>query len=130
MIHNVAALLRAQFPTETFYVNGITGDAPARCARIDDTGGSERPWTLFGSMTAQVRTRDVDAPKARKFAHDIFLFLTSRFGLILPAATVDGVVYPAVQTGQISATQVPYNLGFDDEGRSNFTCNYQFIRKR
>ena len=130
MIHNLAALLRTQFPTLTIFVNGITGAAPDRCLRLDDSGGSEKPWTLYDNYGVQLRARDVDAPKARKLIYDVYLYLTSRFGLILPSATVDGVVYPAVQTAQISATQMPFNLGFDDEGRSNYTCNFQIIRQR
>ena len=130
MIYNLAEYLRAKFVGLTIFVNGITGTAPERCLRLDDSGGNEKAWTLYGSYAIQVRARDVDAPKSRKLMDDVFQDLTGRFGLILPSATVDGVVYPAVQTAQISATQLPFNLGFDDEGRNNYTCNFQIIRQR
>lgn len=135
MIYNLVELLRNQFPTETIYANGrvlIAGQEsiPDRNILVNETGGNEKPWILYHEPTYQIITRDKDAPKARKLAFDVFEFLTSRFGLILPAITVDGTVYPDIQTAQISAIQIPYNLGADSEGRIEYTTNYKIIIMR
>jgi len=135
MIYNLAQLLRAKFPTETFYVNGrvlLAGQTaiPDRCVLLTDPGGTEQPWTQYQHLTVQVIARDVDAPHARELAHSVFEYLTGRFGVVLPAITVDGVVHAAVLTAQISAIQVPYNLGADEEGRIEYANNYQVIRER
>ncbi len=135
MIYNFAQLLRAQFPTEVVYVDGrvkLAGQAsiPARCLLVIDTGGVEKPWILRQTATVQVMARDVDAPGARKLAHDVFNFVTSRFGLILPQVTVKGTVHPQVSTAQISATQMPYDLGPDEDGRFEYVTNYEIIRER
>lgn len=135
MIYNFAQLLRTQFPTEVVYVDGrvkLTGQQtiPSRCLLVVDTGGVERPWILRQTATVQITARDVDAPRARKLAHDVFNFITSRFGLILPQITVGGVSYPQVQTAQISATQLPYDLGPDEDGRFEYVVNFEIIRER
>ncbi len=135
MIYNLTQLLRTQFPTETVYVNGRvvkTGQSsvPNRNLLVMETGGTEKPWVKYQVLTAQVIARDVDAPRARALAYSVFTFLTSRFGLELPQVTVGGTVFPKVVTAQISAIQVPYNLGPDEEGRVEYVCNYQVIKGR
>ena len=130
MIYNLVQLLRVQFPTVPIYANTRAGAVEDRHLLVFESGGAEKPHILYNTSTYQLFARDVDAPKARQLAFDVFHFLTSRFGLILPQATVDAVVYPQIQTAQISAIQVPYNLGQDDEGRTEYVCNYQIIWKR
>lgn len=137
MIYNLAALLRAQFPAERFYVHGRVAvppetTVPERCHVLNDSGGSEQP-TLpprYQVLTVQLISRDRDGPRAKKMAEDVFAFLQGRFGLVLPTATVAGVVYPAVTTAQISALQVPTSLGPDEDGRHEYSTNYQVIKER
>jgi hypothetical protein len=130
VIYNLVEYVRAQMPTETVYVNGRNSPSPDRCLLLNEGGGSEQPWTKFDRATVQVIARDVDSPKARKLAYAVLVLLTNRFGLILPQAVVDGVTYAAVVTGQISAIQLPYPLGPDDDGRYEFSNNYQVIMER
>lgn len=135
MIYNLAQLLRTQLPTETIYIDGrvkLPGQSniPTRNLLLTDTGGTEMPWILRQNLTVQIIARDADAPKARALAYSVFTFLTSRFGLVLPQITVGGVVHAQIVTAQISAIQVPYNLGPDEEGRIEYVCNYQVIKER
>lgn len=135
MIYNLAQLLRTQFPTETVYVNGrvkLAGQqhVPARNVLLIDNGGTEKPWVKYQTCTVQVVARDVDAPKAKVLADALFVYVTSRFGLILPAITVDGVVHAQVSTAQISALQVPYYLGPDEDGRHEYVFNITIIKER
>lgn len=132
LIYNYVQLLRDQFTTEVIYANIKYKEASQefvsdRCLIVTETGGSEQPWTQYGEPTIQVIARDFDAPDARKLAWDVFEYITSRFGLILPAVTVKSVTYPSIQTAQISAIQRPQSIGSDENGRTIFTTNYKFI---
>lgn len=135
MIYNLVEYLRAEFPAEIIYTNartpiGIDEEIADRCSLIRETGGPEQPWTGYVEKTAQILSRDKDTPKARKLAWDIYNKIQSIFGLILPAATIDGIVYPAIQTAQMSSIQQPYCLGDDGEGRMEFTTNFKIIYRR
>lgn len=135
MIYNFVQYLEDEFPSELIYTNTrllISGQEyiPDRNVLVKETGGAEKPWIKYVEKTVQILTRDVDSPKSRKLAWDIYQNITSRFGLVLPAAAVDGVNYPEIQTSQISALQEPYCLGADDSGRIEFTTNYKIIYKR
>jgi hypothetical protein len=135
MIYNLVEYLRGQFPLEKFYCNlknlEITQTSiPDRIVIVNETGGNEMPYFLYVKQTAQIRCRDFDVTKTHRLAWAIFKNITSRFGLILSAVTVDGVVFPAIQTAQISAIQLPQNMGVDAEGRTEFVNNYEIIYRR
>lgn len=135
MFYNLVEYLRTEFPAETIYNNTrillATQDSiPDRCVCVQDTGGPEEPWIQDADKGVQIITRDIDDPKARKIAWDIFEKITSRFGLILPAAAVDGTNYPEIQTSQISANQHPSSLGADETGRIMYTTNYLIKYRR
>lgn len=135
MIYQFTEYLKNQFPAEVIYCNGrilLSGQTaiPDRNLLINETGGIEQPWTQYVEKTVQIIARDFAVPKARKLAWDIYEHITSRFGLQLPLVTVDGVVYNSIQSAQITALQEPFNLGADEEGRSQFTTNYKIIYNR
>lgn len=132
MIYNLVQYLRTKFPAEVFYINdryktSTQESIPDRNVVVKDTGGTEKPWTRYREQTVQILTRDKSDPLAETLINNIFEELTSRFGEILPAKIVSGVSYPAVQIAQISAIQVPYSLGADEEGRMEWTVNFKFI---
>jgi len=129
MIYNLVEHLKTQFANERIYCNAriqvATEDfIPDRCVLVTETGGGETPWFQYVRKTVQILCRDFDIPKTRKLAWDIYSFITSRFGLILPQVVVDGVTYPAIQTAQISAMQEPFCLGADETSRIEFTTNF------
>jgi hypothetical protein len=72
-------------------------------------------------------TRDIDPVRARELAYSLYAQLDNRFGLILPAVTVAGELYPEKQIAQISAESTPQSLGTDESGRYEFVTNYRFI---
>lgn len=135
MVYNLTKHLRDKLPAETIYTGQRVKTAgqsviPARCLLVKESGGTEGPWTQYQVLTVQIIARDVDGPKARALAYLVYDELQGRFGLLLPQATVDGVVHGQVKTAQISAIQVPYDLGPDEEGRTEYVTNYQIIRER
>lgn len=129
MIYNLAAYLRAHFPTVTIFAverKSIGGaPVPTRCVLLVPGSGSDQGWTGFGFQMAQAIARDETAAKAMKLADDVFNYLNGRWGQKLPTITVDGTVYPEIQTGQITAVARPESLGEDEEGRTEFSTNFQ-----
>lgn len=131
MIYNFTQLLKDQFPSETIYTNGrlsIGGaEIPDRNLLVNESGGVERPWIRTKTATVQIIARDRDTVACRDLAYDVFNFLTSRFGLLLPSVIVGGLTYPEFKSAQITAIQLPYNLGSDEEGRIEYSTNYEII---
>lgn len=130
MIYNLTQLLKTQFPTETFYANqemttqGIVADK--RCI-VAESGGTERPDTRLVRQRVQFNVRATDGPKARAFAYQIYDYLQSRWGVILPSVTVDGVLFPQIESAELSSIQTPQSMGKDDSGRSVFIFNFIVI---
>lgn len=135
MIYNLVEFLKNEIPTEVFYTNerrklATQQGIPDRCVLIREGAAPETPWFKFVRKNVQVLVRDKSAPAARKLAWDIMELLTSRFGLIFPVVVVGGDNFPEIQIAQISAIQQPYDLGVDEEGRTEFVNNYQIIYRR
>jgi hypothetical protein len=134
MIYNLVQYLKTELPTETIFANLYLKINPAvqlpdRLVLVRETGGTETAWFQFQSRSIQIIARDIDPVKARKLILDINDKINNKFGLILPAVTVDGTVYPAVETAQISINTLPQSVGFDPEGRSEFSVNYRILLK-
>ncbi len=135
MFYNFIQYLRDEFPAETIYSNGrilIAGQTviPDRNLLVNESGGGEQPWTQYSQPTVQIIARDFAVTDARKLAWDIYNKISSKFGQQFPLATVDGIVYNAIQSAQITGLQEPFNLGPDIEGRYEFTTNYKIIYNR
>lgn len=132
VVYNLVKYIRDEFPLETIFANERIKTAtqiPDRCILITETGGQEKP--VLSIPTFQILVRDVDNVSTRKLAYEIYYKLQSesliggRFGLILPAVTVKGTLYPQIQTAQISALATPLSIGKDAEGRTEFSMNFQ-----
>lgn len=135
MIYNLSEYFKNKFPAELFYTNGriklaLQDIIPDRNVLLLGSGGGETPWVQWRSSTVQILCRDADTVRASELADTIFDDIVSRFGLILPTAIVDGAVYPPIQTGAITAIQVPYNLGAIDDGRYLVTFNLMIKYRR
>lgn len=135
MIYQFIQYLKTEFPAELIYTNErilISGQTviPDRNILIIETGGPPQPWTKYTEKSIQIICRDSATPKTRKLAWDIFNNITDRFGLQLPLATVDGIIYNSIQSAQITAIQEPQSIGADKEGRSRFSTNYKIIYNR
>ena len=135
MIFQLQQYLEAYFPTESIFSNlAIKVDSavilPDRLVIISEGPGTTQPRTGYTNKGLHVFTRDIDPVKARKLAYDIFGYLNDTYSLSLSAITVDGDVYPAMDILQISANGDPQSIGFDDEGRAEWTTNYRVIFRR
>lgn len=123
--------MRDSFPSDTFFLNVQLSQNEISDRRVlIQIGGNETPWTLFNRLTAQILVRDIEHVTAEKLATDIYYLLHGKFGLVLPAVTVGIVSYDSITAAQINGIQYPYCLGMDDNGRVEFTANYQVIYRR
>jgi hypothetical protein len=132
MIYNLVQYLNDNFPGETIYRNvrhprGGAKKVPARCVLVREQGGDPKAWDGFTQQTFQILTRDKDMPKARELAYGIYKEIHDRYGLILPADTIDGTIYPAIQTAQITGINLPQSIGNDDNGYAEYSTNYTII---
>lgn len=126
IIYNLKKYLENEFPGESFRI-GMDNNDPDRVVYISDFGGTETPWFEYHAKSIQVITRDADTPKAHKLSLDIYDKLNRKFGLILPSNTIDAIVYPQIQTAQLSGNALPGYIGEDDNGRHEFSTNYRLI---
>jgi hypothetical protein len=132
MIYGFCKHLENELPGETVFRNTRVKIAPAnqvpdRYILVLEITGTRTPWFGYVEQSMQVITRDISTPKARKLAYDVHEIFRTTIGLILPADTVDGIVYPAFQVAQISSVSEPQSIGADENGRMEFSTNYKVI---
>lgn len=134
VVYNLVQYLRDNLPGETIFSNEKTeigNQVPERYSVVRYTGGRE--VEVLEDTTVQIKSYDSYNVAAAKFAFDIYELLqgdskrNGRFGLILPATTVDGVLYPEVTVARITAIQRPESLGVDSNGSSEYTQNFQLF---
>ena len=137
MIYNFYKFLKDEFPTENFYPNTKfikTGNSqvPDRMAILIEQPGETQAWFHLITTSIQVLTRDNDAPGARALAFLIYDKIqdAAEFGKILPAVTVDSVLYPQIQIDQITPFGPPQSLGMNEEKKAEFSTNYKIIYRR
>jgi hypothetical protein len=136
MIYQLRQDLEDNFPAESIFANMLgkifpSETVPDRCVLIQESSSNPpEPRTGFTSKGLQVISRDLDPVKARKLAWDFFEYLNDKFSIILNTVTIDGNVYPSVFILQISANAEPQSIGYDEQGRAEFTTNYRIIYRR
>jgi hypothetical protein len=132
MIWNMQRYLELKFPNEIIFANirykQFPEDAcPDRNVLIIETTGTEGALFKYKQMFLQFISRDIDAVKARSLAELFYNELHGRFGLHLPAVNVGGVVYPEIETGQISSQSTPQSIGEDEGGRPEFSFTMKIL---
>lgn len=134
MIYNFCKHLEDELGEVVFRNNRVktnpSSQIPARNILVIEGPATRTPWFGYIEQSMQVITRDEDTPKARALAYDVHDIYKGTFGLILPADTVDGTLFPAFQTLQISSISEPQSLGADRNGRMEFSTNYKVIYRR
>lgn len=100
---------------------------PDRFIQLIEEGGDTTAWSNFTTYQLQCICRDIDSPKARVLAYVVYHLLNDRFGLELPSKTVDGIFYASIKFAQISANSEPAFIGYDENGRAEYSNTYRFI---
>jgi len=123
MIYNLAQYLIVNLPLIKFVVNGFSPDSSQDEIMVSETGGEPQHWYERTDWAVQILSRAKNVNTAKKQIDDVYNKLKNRFGLLLPQVTIDGVLYPAVKTYQISPIQTPGYLGADEENIEMFSFN-------
>lgn len=123
MIYNLAQYLIEKLTTINFVVNGFSPDSKQDEVMISETGGEPQHWHNRTDWAVQILSRGKNVNVAKKQIDDVYEELKNRIGLLLLQATVGGVIYPAVQTYQISPIQTPGYLGANEENMEMFSFN-------
>ncbi len=130
VLYPLVQYLDNEFPGEIIYAAireklATQDNIPDDNIVIKDTGGSDTPHYRWVIHAVQIIVRDIDNPKAKILALKIYDKIHGVFGLILPQVVVDGEIFEQIVTQQINGIQRPFSIGVDDNGRSQYTTNYQ-----
>ncbi|MHA1302138.1 MAG: phage tail terminator protein [Candidatus Heimdallarchaeaceae archaeon] len=127
MIYNLAQHLIVNLPTINFVVNGFSPDSNQDEVMISETGGEPQHWYNRTDWTVQILSRGKNVSIAKSNIDSVYNLLKNKIGLLLPKVTVEGIVYPAIQTYQISPIQTPGYLGTNEENMEMFSFNLIII---
>ena len=126
MIFNLVEYLNTQLTPLIFTSNGWLKDTPEEALAVIENGGSVPAWINRKDFAIQILSRANSKVLARKNANTVFDYLNNRFsGLVIPAVTVEAVVYPAVTTYQILANQIPGYIGSTDANLEMYSVNFR-----
>jgi hypothetical protein len=120
MIYNLAQYLRDNLAGLVIVVNGFSQDTVADANCLNLGSGFEQPWFDRQDTLVTVYSRAISGPTAYYQNNKIYDLIKKRYGIILPAITVDGVIYPEVKTWAIRPVNRPQYAYDDDEKRPTY----------
>lgn len=129
MIYNLVKYLLTTLSSIVFVANGFNPDSESNEVMISETGGDPKHWYDRTDWTVQVISRSLNVDLAKRNIESVYNLLKNKFGIQFPAITVGGVLYPALQTYQISPLQTPGYLGADDRHLEMFSFNLTITTK-
>ena len=124
ILYNVIKHLVDQSLGHTIVAGALTEKSAADCIAITQSGGDPEHYYDRTDWRFQVLSRASNDILAQTQCFAVYDELKNRFGLILPAKTVDSVVYPAVTTFQISPIQAPSGIGVDQANLFLWVYNF------
>lgn len=127
--YNLTQHLIDTFASYNFVTNGFAEDTVDNVIMIQNNGGDVDHWYDRTNYSIQILGRNNSVVTGKEQIVNVYNELKNRFGLLLPAVTVDSVVYPAVQTWQISPIQFPGKIGVDDRGLAMYSFNVVITTK-
>lgn len=124
----MAEFIKNQFPGETIYTNQkhriLTGEIiDDRIVNLQESGGGLNKKSRWTQRRIQIYARDIDAVRVRELIFSLYDYLKDRNGCVLPAVTVNSILYQQIETGQIAAEQTPGPSATDDNGRVEMFFN-------
>ena len=120
MIYNLAKYITDN-TSLTINVNGFSPDSPDTVVSVNEGSGNERPWFDRKDTTVQFVSRAVDKTVSRANAYTLYNLIKKKYGLTLPAVTVNSISYPAKTGWAIRPVTSPQYAYDDDSGRSVHT---------
>ena len=125
MIYNLYEYLKTAFPALTFIVDGWIDNSPVDSMLLTATGGDPQHWFDRTDFTVQLISLYSNKVSTKQNIDLVYTELKNRFGLPLPEATVNSVVYPALIAAQISPIQSPGYIGTDQNKNHMYSVNFK-----
>jgi hypothetical protein len=123
MIYNLVAYLKTQYPLLNFVVNGWAPDSPTDSIMVRERGGPTQHFYNRTDYNVQVMSRSKEMTVARTQIQQVYSAMKNKFGIELPSVTVDGTLFAAVKTYQISPVEAPGAIGADESNLEMFSLN-------
>ena len=123
MIFNLVSYLKINLTDITFYPNGWRPDSEHDSVMVLQSGGDPNHWYDRTDWMMQIISRAENVNNAKSQIDDVYEELKNRYGLELPAVTVNSIVYPLVKTYQISPLQTPGYIGADKANLEMWSFN-------
>ena len=123
MIFNLVSYLKINLTDIIFYPNGWRPDSEHDSVMVLQSGGDPNHWYDRTDWMMQIISRAENVNNAKSQIDDVYEELKNRYGLELPAVTVNSIVYPLVKTYQISPLQTPGYIGADKANLEMWSFN-------
>lgn len=109
----------------TVSTNGFNPTSPDTAVCINEGSGDERPWFDRKDTIVQCISRAGDPTVARANAYTVYNLIKKKYGLTLPAVTVNSITYPSLTGWAIRPVNTPQYAYDDDSGRAVFTFSVE-----
>lgn len=123
MLYNLVQYLVTAFLDISFVAEAFSSASPDDCMLIQDTGGTTDHYSGRPDITVQFLSRSKNNWIARNNANQVYEYIKNRIGLLLPEATVNSVVYPAVTAYRIVPIQRFGYIGTSSENHHMYSFN-------
>ena len=123
MIFNLMQYITTELPAIPITVNGFPNDERLDIIALNETGGTVEHQYPRTDFTVQVIGKFNQVLTGKEQMGQVFDLLKNRFGLTLPAVTVNGVTYPQITAWQISPVQAVSYLGLNSESMALLSFN-------
>ena len=114
MIYNLVQYLTTELVTTSFVANGWMANSPQNSVLVKQSGGDVKHFYERSDWRVQILSRAENIVTSKEQIELVYAKLKNKFGLLLPQVTVNGIIFAAVKTYQISPIQVPGYLGADE----------------
>jgi hypothetical protein len=116
--------VRTLLPTLALIVGAETPKSPTENVCLRQSGGESAHDIDRQDVLFQFISSYFSQTKAYSEIMRVYNILRNRLSVLLPTATVDGIVYPAVTAWRIVAMQMPGYIGADEKGRHQWSVNF------
>lgn len=127
MIYNLVEYLKTQLPSLVFVANGWNPNSPKDSITVRQSGGEVWHWYPRTEYLVQVKSRSDSPILAESQIRQVYETLKNKFGIELPAVTIDGTLFAAVKTYQISPIETPGYIGADETNLEMWSLNLNII---
>ncbi len=124
MIYNLMAYVILKLPLLNFVPNGWSKNSPVNSVMLRQTGGVVQHHYDRSDFAIQFLSRAESSIIAKEQIDSVYNLLKNQLNILLPAKTINLIVYPAVQTYRIVPIQIPGYIGADDINMEMWSVNF------